>query len=336
MKLAPHLRLLFAWIFLFSAYCKAETNGMDAEDLVRRKLRESGLHIGFEAQTRRIVQLSFISKELKGAKNDSLQLERIRVVSFLCAERMARSAVMRSLTHVANLETETAVFDNDQKAGMRTSAESSVQSSFYPYGCQIVASAETLTDGILHTAVALSWTPECEKGVRKALGSAPAVFPQLTEPRMPSPEWKAWAEKTDFSRTLGFCCFVDSEGFWRFAGIGMADVEGLTNPTMLEAKYRAARQVASANLAYALLGNIEASRNMNKRLQESETDGVSESEIETVVVDQMRKAVKAVVPDAEVYTTTVVHPLTGRKLFVSVVGIEPCDLAQMNLLGNHP
>ena len=38
--------------------------------------------------------------------------------------------------------------------------------------------------------------------------------------------------------------------------------------------------------------------------------------------------------DAEVYTTTVVHPITGHSIFVSVAGIEPCDLVEMNLLGN--
>ena len=69
-------------------------------------------------------------------------------------------------------------------------------------------------------------------------------------------------------------------------------------------------------------------------MAESEEDDESESEVEQMVAESMRKSAKVQMKDAEVYTTTVVHPLTGRKLFVSVAGIEPRDLAEMNLLGS--
>ncbi len=323
----------FAWLVLFSVVGWAGVSDMDAEDLVRQQLRENGFRIGYDGQARRMVQLHVIAKEIGAAQSNPPEFERFRIQSFLFAERMARGAVMRSLTHVANLEAETAAFSKEDDATLRTAVASSVQSSFYPYGCQIAASAETLTDGILHTAVALSWTPDFERGIRKAFRAAPDDFPQLSDPNVPSPEWAAWAERQDFSKTVGFCSFADSEGFWRFAGIGVADVEGKTGPGLLAAM-RFARQSAGANLAYALFGNVKSARQMRKQMSEAETAEVSESEIETFVMEQMRKAAKAVVRDAEVYTTTVVHPLTGRKLFVSVAGIEPRDLAEMNLLGN--
>ena len=312
--------------------CRSEPSGGGAEDLVRRQLRENRIRIGYDSKSRRMVQLCVLHQELGASKSNPVAFEETRVRTFLCAECMARESVMRSLTHVIEMKAESVSFSAEDDAHLGTAAASEARSSFFPYGCRVESSYETVEDGILQTAVALSWNPDDEKGIRRALFSPPNAFAPLPEPRSPSPEWAAWAETQDFARTPGFRSFEDSEGVWRFVGIGMADIEGKSEVGRLAAM-RLARQVAGANLAYALFGSVEASRFLRKRMAESEEDGESESEVEQMVAETMRKSAKVQMKDAEVYTTIVVHPLTGRKLFVSVVGIEPGDLAKMNLLG---
>jgi len=312
--------------------CRSESSGGGAEDLVRRQLRENRIRIGYDSRARRMVQLCVLHQELGASKSNPVAFEETRVRTFLCAERMARGSVMRSLTHVVEMKAESVSFSEEDNAQLGTAATSEARSSFFPYGCRIESSYETVEDGILQTAVALSWNPDDEKGIRRALFSPPDAFDPLPEPRSPSPEWAAWAESQDFARMPGFRSFEDSEGVWRFVGIGMADIEGKSEVGRLAAM-RLARQIAGANLAYALFGSVEASRHLRKRMAESEEDGESESEVEQMVAETMRKSAKVQMKDAEVYTTTVIHPLSGRKLFVSVVGIEPYDLAKMNLLG---
>lgn len=325
--------VFFGLLLAVSPFASAENADEDAETVLLRRLRRERLRVGYDSEARRMVQTCVVAKEAEAVRTDPAALLKMRLDAFLCAECMARGSVMRSLTNVTDIHAEAAVFSENCAAMSGTAVESSVGSSFYPYGCQVVASAETLQDGVLEVAVALGWTPETEKGIRWALTASPDDFDPLPEPREPSPEWTIWAEQQDFANSAGFRSFVDSEGFWRFAGIGLADVEGKSGAALLAAERRA-RSDATANLAYALFGNVEASRRMVKFWAKEESGGKTESKIETFVSETMRKSAKAHMKDAEVYTTTVVHPLTGRKLFVSVAGIEPRDLAEMNLLGN--
>ena len=328
------LHCFLAVLSLFPlAECRSESSWERAEDVVRRQLRENRIRIGYDSKTRRMVQLCVLHRELGASKSNPVAFEETRVRAFLCAESMAKGAVMRSLTHVVEMRAESLSFSGEDNALLGTAAASEARSSFFPYGCRVEVLYEMVEDGILQTAVALSWNPDDEKGIRRALFSPPDAFAPLPEPRSPSPEWATWAEAQDFARMPGFRSFEDSEGVWRFVGIGMADIEGKSELGRLTAM-RLARQVAGANLAYALFGSVEASRHLRKRMAESEEDGESESEVEQMVAETMRKSAKVKMKDAEVYTTTVVHPLSGRKLYVSVAGIEPRDLAEMNLLGD--
>ena len=147
-------------------------------------------------------------------------------------------------------------------------------------------------------------------------------------------EWSAWAATHDFASSGTTASFTGSDGVRRWVGIGLADIEGKTGISLAAAQ-RSARQAAGAELAYALFGEAEA-QSVARRLKEASSDGAGTSETFSTqeFENSVTLSVKAkTVRDAEVYTTTVVHPLTGRKLFVSVAGIEPRDLAEMNLLG---
>lgn len=325
--------VLLAFLVLAVPLGNGHAFGMDSESTVRQQLRAKGLHIGYDAGNRRMVQMETMAKDVTAVSSNAQGFEKQRALSFFLAEELARSSIMRSLFHVVDAQAATKSVSGNGAAGQGTAVDSTVRSTLILYGCELEAVAETLEGGVLETSVALSWDPAAEKEMRHALSSPPGAFPPVRDDLGPSPEWKLWASQQDFGHTLGFRSFRDSGGILRFAGIGTVDVEGKTGASLVAAM-RVARMSATANLAYALLGRIETSRSIHKLLTEQEEGEDIASRIETVVSEQVQKSVNAVIPAAEVYTTTIVHPFTGRALYVSVVGIEPQKLAEMRILGN--
>lgn len=327
------LRIGLACLVLAAAGGRGMASGMGADDTVRQRLRAKGLRIGYDAGNRRVVQMETLVKEVSAVSANAQGFERQRALSFFCAGELARSAIVRSVSHVMDARAASGNVSDNGTAGQGTAVDSTVRSALILYGCELEAVAETLEDGVLETTVALSWSPDAEKEMRRALSAPPDAFSPVRDGPTPSSEWERWASQQDFGRTLGFRSFRDSGGIPRFAGIGTADVEGKTGASLVAAM-QVARMSATANLAYALFGRIEASRSIRKLLTETEAGEDITSRIETEVSEQVQKSARAVLPAAEVYTTTVVHPLTGRELFVSVVGIEPQKLAEMRILGN--
>ena len=333
MKPATAMRIGLVCSMLVASTVHVLASGMNSESIVRQQLRAKGLHGGYDAKNRRMVQVTTLAKEVAVVSANAQGLEKQRTLSFFCAGELARSSIMRSLIHVMDARAAAESVSGNGPAGQGTAVDSTVRSTLVLYGCELEAVAETLEDGILKTTVALSWSPDAEKDMRRALAASPDAFPPLHAELGPSPEWELWASQQDFGHTLGFRSFRDSGGLLRYAGIGTVDIEGKTGASLVAAM-QVARMSATANLAYALFGRIEASRSIRKLLTETETGEDIASRLETEVSEQVQKSARAVLPAAEVYTTTVVHPLTGRELFVSVVGIEPKKLAEMRILGN--
>lgn len=190
-----------------------------------------------------------------------------------------------------------------------------------------LASAESLEHGRYQVAVAVGWSEKSERDAQRSL-SADAPVPE----ELPSSAWKEWAEGKDFAFIVGGWPFIDGDGIRRFAGVGVADAEGKKGPAMTAAM-RMARARATQALAYALYCDIESSKlakQIGSRLENSD-GSATEITVESFLVRIDQKINAKAFCDTEVYSTTVVHPLTGRKLFVSVAGIEPGDLAKMHL-----
>lgn len=246
------------------------------------------------------------------------------------AERNARAEIMKLVStrmsgaRAARLETDGSAYAES------TESLVDVFSNEPLYGCETVCVREEKDGDSIRVAVAMKWSAAAEaEAVAAKRGDVD--FDALSE----ADEWAVWASTHDFASSGTTASFTGSDGIRRWVGIGLADIEGKTGIS-LSAAQRSARQAAGAELAYALFGEAEA-QSVARRLKEASSDGAGTSETLSVqeFENRVTLSVKAkTVRDAEVYTTTVVHPLTGRKLFVSVAGIEPRDLAEMNLLGD--
>ena len=245
------------------------------------------------------------------------------------AERNARAEIMKLVSTRMSGARATRLETDGSAYAESTESLVDVFSNEPLHGCETVCVREEKDGDTIRVAVAMKWSAAAEAEAVAAKRGA-VDFDALSE----ADEWTAWASTYDFASSGTTASFTGSDGIRRWVGIGLADIEGKTGISLAAAQ-RAARQAAGAELAYALFGEAEA-QSVAHRLKEASSDGAGTSETLSAqeFENRVTLSVKAkTVRDGEVYTTTVVHPLSGRKLYVSVVGIEPRDLAEMNLLG---
>jgi hypothetical protein len=246
------------------------------------------------------------------------------------AERDARAEIMRMVSSTMSGVRASRLEASDEALSMSSGSIVSVFSNEPLYGCETLCVREEMDGDFLRVAVAVKWSAAMEAEAKAAkLGNVD--FSGLSG----GDEWTAWAGSFDFAHAGSYGTFTGSDGIRRWVGIGYADIEDKQG--MLAAiAMRSAREAAGTALAHALFGEAEAmtiARQLSDaRFAESQrATAMTTAEFEDRVFQAVRNKR---IQDAEVYTTTVVHPLSGRRLFVSVVGIEPPDLAAMQLLGN--
>ncbi len=179
-------------------------------------------------------------------------------------------------------------------------------------------------------AVAVLW---CEKKqiAANGLSASDSQTRMCTEK---SCAWEEWARRVDLTSVVGARKFVDSEGVPRYVGIGCSDVDGLdvASPWMRRAQDVALVR-ARANLSLALYAEM-ASGEALVQLQQELYDCGTESfmSFESYVGKITRHSDKRTAFAPEVYATFVTHPITKRKMFVSVCGYEPWQLAELGII----
>ena len=314
-----------------------------AEAFVLRQLEESGLETGFNEEGGRVVQVGvaekILSPDLKeltsGPPEGYLTKKRkfgappedprkhftgFRDRLLRVAEFKAKAEILRFLTTTIDISAETIQSYSDGTALKETMTTTELLSHLRLDGMLTLSTAESWNDGKYQVAVAVGWSPRSEALVAGSMSTDPEIAPP---PGENSPEWRKWAETQDFALRLGAYSFEDSAGVLRHVGIAASDVEGLTGEPLLKARGMALT-MAKANLCYALYGDSETRILAKSRLKEAFDGTKSSFEIEESAIERIFQKCRAIHVFAdEVYTATVVHPLTGRKMFVSVVGIEP-------------
>ncbi len=215
-------------------------------------------------------------------------------------------------------------------------SELSAKAQLIMRGCGVIDSVEELgAKGGYKVSVAVGWrlkTASCaEKAVSGALADRSGPIPVAGAAGGKVDEWRRWASGAKLDCKFGVRKFVGTDGLLRYAGLGFADIEGLPKGSAhLRAAQKLALDQARANLAITLSADTISGESVVEML--SERDG--EDEASTVTSTSMSSRVDAVVSDLttnapEVYSTIGVDPLTGRKIYISVCGWEPWQLAKL-------
>ena len=295
---------------------------------VAEKLDSAGIRTGRDDKTGRIVEMAVASREIDSVANDKLLSLR---------DELAMAAILDAKTKIAHLLRdeftieERAVTKTTDDGGERTEriTRHRAHSKQIWLGMAIICTAESLKDGMYSVCAAVGWSGETAKAVFGQLSVAKSVLNE--DAAGISPEWAVWAAKQDFTTLFGPRTFIDSAGIRRYVGVGFADVEGKKGAALISAM-RLARVKASRNLLFSVFSDLEADEIISQTLV---TDADGEISLDSDVRNRILQRCRSKhLFDNEVHTLTINHPITGRAMFVSVAGVEPERLAEMNLLEN--
>lgn len=317
------LSIFFFLVVLFSMAADEESIAVLRDRLHKRRI-EVGIHGG---------QYVFVgSFELEVANpctDENFILKREQCSAR--AEILAKRALVQA-RRVKVTATENALLEAQGQMSMNE------DSGFYALLAKMMVRDALVLDSVEHwnpqtkkyqVAVAVSWSAK-QKIVEKALA---ANDPKTWNRKETSCQWEEWARRIDLASVVGSRKFFDSNGSLRYVGIGCVDVDGLdiTSPWMRRAQ-DVALVKARANLSLALYAETVSEETLIQLQRELYDSGThSSTSFESYVGKITRHSDKRTAFAPEVYATFVTHPITKRKMFVSVCGYEPWQLAELGI-----
>lgn len=305
----------------------------DAKDLAEQIVVRSGLSLGYDETAKTIVFIGTSQKPVADI-SDARIVMKLREEESKIGMLKAKAEILKCLVREVSSTSIAAMSVTDGTVISETSSAVEILSHLVLHGFQTICTAESFENGLFQTAVAIGWSEKSEQAARATLlGKDVNLMPELNESR--SPEWEKWAREQDFSAMVVSRSFEDSRGIRRYVGIGFSDVDGKTGASLVSAMTLAWTK-AKQNLIYALHSDVEA-RNLAMQFVKTKVtaDGNTETETTRSAVRRIAQKCKSVVLPAcgePVFETMTHHPITGRKIYVCLAGIEPSYLAAMKLL----
>lgn len=319
------LLIALGMALLLSGRLLAEPSAESAEGILLQRIAEEGLEIGFNEEGERVIQIGVVEKPY--GTYDAKRFPTFRDGLYRVAEFKAKAEILRFLSMTVDISAETIALYSDGVALKETMTTIELLSHLRLNGFMTLLMAESWKHGMYQVAVAVGWSPKSEALVAASMGSSM----KDSSPGENSPEWRKWAAAQDFRLMFGASSFVDSCGIIRHTGIGFADIDGLQGQSLVNA-WTKARTKAVGNLCLALYGDTMARTFAQQWLKEFSIGEINSWNVGEKITDTIFQQCRSIhVIADEVFTTTIVHPVTRRKMCVSVVGIEPGRFAELNL-----
>ena len=225
-------RSILAVLCLCGGICFAAVSCLDAEDALRRALAERGIRQGHDAETGVCTVIASASK--KGAQ------------PFACF----RLAELKALHQILNMRSQTmsgatTVQRDDAAKTVRSLVETLSQADLD--GCLLVDFRGKQDGDVWVVAVAMCWSEDLEKRARASASGALHPADSWVD------ELKKLVDGCDGELLPPTLSFVDSNGFFHRAGVGVVRVGG-ESPLQRDAAAREADIWARKNLQLALYG----------------------------------------------------------------------------------
>ena len=168
--------------------------------------------------------------------------------------------------------------------------------------------------------VVYGWSKKSEEAARACLMGAKVVV----KPRAGAKPIRDWIQTQDLATMVGPRSYIDHEGKrWT---IGISARELPSNPSLMNRAIASAGLFARQMTAYALLADVESTEQAKASMQTKYTgQGSTESAAYESLSQKMsqsfqNRTVKGLSPLVQ---KTVVHPISGRKMFVVAMRIDP-------------
>lgn len=319
-------RMIPAVAFAASAFLCASSAlaTVNAEDAVRVFLSKHGIQEGYDATRNRFVFVGDCVRELPTI--DSPDFVKTRELAFLVAVLSAKRELIGALDRKISVDETVSVAETGGGTEQESKSVVDVFSRRLVRGCTVLHAEESWADGVYRTAVAVAWSEQLEKA---ALAAFSGEGSEMTAEENDA-EWEAWVKRTDFAHRIGPAQFTDSKGVYRYAGIGCADVEGKAGKALLWAR-KAAEKKAEQSLVYSLWADTMAHDRAVSIVRERATSEGESSEAEEDFVSEISQACAGRhVKKRKVFEGDAVNPLTGRKMYIYVAGIDPAILLELS------
>lgn len=317
------------------AACLASSQVLaDAKSLAEQIVARSGMSLGYDENAGTIVFIGTSQRHVADLL-DSRAVMKLREEEAKVGMLKAKAEILKCLARDVSSTSVAKKAILDGSSVSETSSVVEILSHLVLHGFQTICTAESYENGIFQTAVAIGWSEKAERTAREALsGSALTADSAMTGEG--ASEWKRWADKQDFSAMVVSRSFEDSHGIRRYVGIGFADIDGKTGAVLKPAMTRAFTK-AKQNLLYALHSDAEA-RNLamqfiRTRTSDEEPDVTETFRSSSRRISQECKSILLPKCGMPVFETTALHPITGRRIYVCLAGIEPRDLAEIKAFG---
>lgn len=313
------MRALLREIAVLLVIGSALNLGADSHDYLKERLLNAGLRVGYDKTSQRFVEIGSAEMIVKDPSS-ALLINKIRNDLGHTAELNAKRDLMLKLSlEASGRDTVSTSLENGQStqelmAVMRSFAKAKF------YGCKIISSAESwdAATGKYQVSVAVGWSAKSAARATIALSEKNIDGESLA---VNDPCLTAWLESNDLSTMVGSRSFKGEDGALRFVGLGFAKVDGLVGYKK-KSEMRRASGYAIANLAYSLYVDAVAQETATRYMKQID-EGQGEKLSWASFVSEVKNTCKNKhLPCHEVYTTTVVHPISGAQLFVSVYGIK--------------
>jgi hypothetical protein len=316
--------LLAVTLCLVSCFARAID---PAEQVVRQTVAQLGLSLGATKLDSQLVFVGLHKAEMEHPSKVPMFLL-VREKDHKIAELKAKAELLRFLRQLWSGREEVKLFADDKNVDMEMTSAVDLFAKSLVSGWYVLCSAERYENGVYSVAVAVTWSLELEKAGRAARdGCLPCSKSYKTE-------LDDWLKKQDIATWTGTRVFVDSAGFPHLLGVGVGDV-GDSSRLWLKQLQMKTELWARKNLMLGLYGDAEASKVALERMSMDETDSDSESfyeglaniEVKNEVIDGISLVVDGFVR----------HPITGRKMLVTIDGvlprIRPSHVAKQNQTG---
>lgn len=196
------------------------------------------------------------------------------------------------------------------------------------FGATILNQAECFTNGVYHLACAVAWSEDLKNGAVEFLASDKP--PQSVDEDKSADYMVDWLAKQDLGTMCGPRQVITPDGERHFLGISSRELG--SNAESNSTNIRLAQMYAIQAMLFSLYSDVsfqEAASNALQLVTAGGANGITQGKaMESLHRDISVRAKKVLRGLDEIYGDEVVHPVSGRKMYVSVYEISASKAAR--------
>lgn len=300
---------------------------MTAKEMVEKTLKSSGIKYRKSNKNRiiSIVDTSFPADDPAKDKQFFIKRDQFAKLAVL----KLKGQIAQSVGQVFSAKEQAQIFGDDTNSFVKVSSASESVAKWPLFGVTVLAQAESWDGKNYHVAVAGVWSKVLHRAAKATLLGEKVVGAAGKK------TVEQWLEETDLSLVCGPRQMVDENGNRVFLGIAAREI-GI-NAARDEGNKAAAQASANASLIFSLFADVEQRLAHAAVANVSEQNGTTVASASETVDRRLAQSVdrRAIAGACEIYGEELEHPLTGKRIYVSVYGLDAESAANARVMAEE-